>query len=60
MCECDPSNGRCECAANVVGDKCDKCAPGYTSMEQGVGCVACMCDEVGIEEQTLCDPVSWW
>jgi len=56
MCMCDKQNGRCDCLPNVVGDKCDKCAPGYTGMEAGVGCAKCSCDEVGIMEQTLCDP----
>ncbi|GFO06368.1 laminin subunit beta-2, partial [Plakobranchus ocellatus] len=26
--ECDPSGGQCPCKANVVGRRCDQCAPG--------------------------------
>jgi len=58
MCECNPDNGSCKCAPNVIGNKCDSCAPGYTSLEAGVGCVACHCDGVGTSEQSLCDPIT--
>ncbi len=57
MCRCDKEHGWCRCAPNVIGDKCDSCAPGYTNMEAGVGCSPCQCDAVGTREQTLCDPV---
>lgn len=26
--ECDPLGGQCDCKPNVVGRRCDKCAPG--------------------------------
>lgn len=39
---CDQTTGACECASNVVGTKCDSCAP--NSYAIGVsGCSACGC-----------------
>jgi len=54
-CTCDQENGRCTCSPNVVGDKCDKCAPNHTNMQIGIGCVECDCDEIGTLEQTFCN-----
>lgn len=59
-CTCDQENGRCTCSPNVVGDKCDKCAPNHTNMQSGIGCVECDCDEIGTLEQTFCNTVGFW
>ncbi|XP_048511148.1 laminin subunit beta-1-like [Athalia rosae] len=62
-CECNPTGshsllcqqygGSCPCKANVVGRRCDQCAPGTYGFGPG-GCVPCGCDSVGSEDN-FCD-----
>ena len=45
---CEPSNGTCECLPNVSGSNCSTCEPNYWGLSDGVGCVPCLCNEIGI------------
>ncbi|XP_075991835.1 wing blister isoform X2 [Anticarsia gemmatalis] len=56
-CKCDPRgivdssrvcDDVCECKANVVGERCDACAPGHygLSEELAVGCRPCYCSHI--------------
>ncbi|XP_033213933.1 laminin subunit beta-1 [Belonocnema kinseyi] len=63
LCECNPtgshsafceiSGGRCYCKTNVVGRRCDLCAPGTYGFGPE-GCKACDCDGVGALDN-FCD-----
>ncbi|XP_013395107.1 laminin subunit beta-1 isoform X3 [Lingula anatina] len=53
---CDPSGGQCQCKPNVIGRRCDKCAPGtYGFGPQG--CLACNCNALGSRDN-FCDVTS--
>ncbi|XP_052594037.1 laminin subunit beta-3 isoform X2 [Peromyscus californicus insignis] len=41
---CEEESGRCLCLPNVVGPKCDQCAPSYWKLASGRGCEPCACD----------------
>uniref|UniRef100_A0A250Y705 Laminin subunit beta-3 n=1 Tax=Castor canadensis TaxID=51338 RepID=A0A250Y705_CASCN len=41
---CDEESGRCLCLPNVVGPKCDQCAPFHWKLASGRGCEPCACD----------------
>ncbi|XP_065124896.1 laminin subunit alpha-2 isoform X2 [Paramisgurnus dabryanus] len=43
--DCDES-GQCRCQPGVSGQKCDRCAPGHFSFQEG-GCTPCQCTHVG-------------
>lgn len=50
---CDSVGGQCQCKENVMGQRCDRCAPGsYGFGSQG--CTACNCDSTGASDN-LCD-----
>ncbi|XP_023188119.1 laminin subunit beta-2-like [Xiphophorus maculatus] len=54
--ECDKVGGQCRCKANVIGRRCDQCAPGTYGF--GVnGCNACDCHPEGSSSHQ-CDPVT--
>ena len=53
--ECDQESGVCRCKPNVIGDKCDRCRPGFYNLSS-TGCQPCMC--VGGASTGICDPVS--
>ncbi|XP_037334341.2 laminin subunit beta-2 [Pungitius pungitius] len=54
--ECDKVGGQCRCKANVMGRRCDQCAPGTYGF--GVkGCTACDCHSEGSSSRQ-CDPAS--
>ncbi|XP_042326664.1 laminin subunit beta-4 isoform X2 [Sceloporus undulatus] len=57
LCLCDQSTGVCPCLPNVIGSKCDQCAPGYWNMIQGIGCHACDCNPKH-SQNNLCDQVT--
>ncbi|KAM4721279.1 laminin subunit beta-2 isoform 2-T2 [Rhinophrynus dorsalis] len=44
--ECDPHGGQCQCKANVIGRRCDHCAPGTYGFGPS-GCRACECNAEG-------------
>ncbi|OXB55430.1 hypothetical protein ASZ78_007104 [Callipepla squamata] len=52
--QCD-SDGRCSCRPGVMGEKCDRCQPGFHSLSEA-GCqgygqnLQCACDPAGTEE----------
>jgi len=50
---CDPWNGQCVCQQNVIGRKCDRCAPGTYGFSPE-GCRPCECDMQGSLNQ-FCD-----
>merc|ERR1719457_407351 len=53
---CDPWNGQCQCRPNVMGRKCDTCAPGSYGFGPE-GCRPCECNEEGSFNQ-FCNKVS--
>ncbi|XP_073827458.1 laminin subunit beta-1 [Musca autumnalis] len=44
---CDRVSGQCPCLPNVVGVRCDECAPNHWKIASGEGCEACECDPIG-------------
>ncbi|KAI5734580.1 hypothetical protein M8J77_008341 [Diaphorina citri] len=53
---CDQLGGNCVCKPNVVGRRCDRCAPGTYGFGPE-GCKACDCNHVGALDN-ICDVVS--
>ncbi|XP_062849994.1 laminin subunit gamma-1 [Trichomycterus rosablanca] len=49
--QCD-NTGRCSCKPGVMGDKCDRCQPGYHSLTEA-GCSPCSCNPSGSTQE--CD-----
>ncbi|MBN3312115.1 LAMC1 protein, partial [Atractosteus spatula] len=49
--QCDNS-GRCSCKPGVMGDKCDRCQPGYHTLTEA-GCRPCSCHSAGSTQE--CD-----
>uniref|UniRef100_A0A8C0WK76 Laminin subunit gamma-1 n=1 Tax=Castor canadensis TaxID=51338 RepID=A0A8C0WK76_CASCN len=47
--QCD-SYGRCSCKPGVMGDKCDRCQPGFHSLTEA-GCRPCSCDPSGSTDE---------
>ncbi|RXM94577.1 Laminin subunit beta-3 [Acipenser ruthenus] len=41
---CDPQSGRCFCLPNVIGQRCEMCAPDHWNFRSGRGCESCNCD----------------
>uniref|UniRef100_A0A8B9RAB4 Basement membrane-specific heparan sulfate proteoglycan core protein n=1 Tax=Astyanax mexicanus TaxID=7994 RepID=A0A8B9RAB4_ASTMX len=44
---CNIITGQCDCRANVVGDKCDRCQVGFHGINSGDGCRQCECSQSG-------------
>lgn len=53
---CDQQGGNCLCKPNVVGRRCDRCAPGTFGFGPE-GCKACDCNQVGALDN-ICDAVT--
>ncbi|XP_051832660.1 laminin subunit alpha-5 [Antechinus flavipes] len=51
---CDLDSGQCRCKPNVVGRRCDTCAPGFYGYPS---CRRCQCHEAGTVAG-VCDPVT--
>ncbi|XP_062383779.1 laminin subunit gamma-1 [Sardina pilchardus] len=49
--QCDPT-GRCSCKPGVMGDKCDRCQPGFHTLTEA-GCRPCSCNPSGSTQE--CD-----
>uniref|UniRef100_A0A673GN31 Laminin subunit gamma-1 n=1 Tax=Sinocyclocheilus rhinocerous TaxID=307959 RepID=A0A673GN31_9TELE len=49
--QCD-NTGRCSCKPGVIGDKCDRCQPGYHTLT-AAGCRPCSCNPAGSTQE--CD-----
>ncbi|XP_016110312.1 laminin subunit beta-2-like isoform X2 [Sinocyclocheilus grahami] len=54
--ECDKVGGQCHCKPNVIGRKCDQCAPGTYGFGP-YGCTVCDCHSQGSVGHQ-CDPVT--
>ncbi|XP_043253196.1 laminin subunit beta-1 [Colletes gigas] len=50
---CENYGGTCPCKPNVVGRRCDRCAPGTYGFDPE-GCISCDCDGVGALDN-FCD-----
>uniref|UniRef100_A0A8C9SXP0 Laminin subunit alpha-5 n=1 Tax=Scleropages formosus TaxID=113540 RepID=A0A8C9SXP0_SCLFO len=48
---CDTDSGQCRCKNNIVGRRCDRCAPGFYGYPN---CRLCDCNEAGTESD-ICD-----
>nr|CAB3263373.1 laminin subunit beta-1 [Phallusia mammillata] len=53
---CDTWGGHCICKPNVIGRRCDRCAPGTYGFGP-TGCRTCDCHPEGSRDQ-FCDPTS--
>uniref|UniRef100_UPI00358E1F67 laminin subunit beta-2-like n=1 Tax=Myxine glutinosa TaxID=7769 RepID=UPI00358E1F67 len=51
--ECDPNGGQCQCRPNVVGRRCDFCAPGTFGFGPS-GCRSCDCNLEG-SQHSFCN-----
>uniref|UniRef100_A0A8C4W263 Laminin subunit alpha-5 n=1 Tax=Gopherus evgoodei TaxID=1825980 RepID=A0A8C4W263_9SAUR len=51
---CDMDSGQCRCKPNIIGRRCDVCAPGYYHYPH---CRRCYCHQAGTEV-SVCDPVT--
>uniref|UniRef100_A0A8D0HW36 Laminin subunit beta 1 n=1 Tax=Sphenodon punctatus TaxID=8508 RepID=A0A8D0HW36_SPHPU len=51
---CDPNGGQCQCRPNVVGRRCDRCAPGTFGFGPN-GCKSCDCHVQG-SVNSFCHP----
>uniref|UniRef100_A0A8C3LL69 Laminin subunit alpha-5 n=1 Tax=Chrysolophus pictus TaxID=9089 RepID=A0A8C3LL69_CHRPC len=51
---CDVDSGQCKCKPNIIGRRCDLCAPGYYHYPS---CRRCDCHPDGTEA-SVCDPVT--
>ncbi|XP_047459285.1 laminin subunit beta-2 isoform X2 [Mugil cephalus] len=54
--ECDKVGGQCHCKPNVMGRRCDQCAPGSFGFG-AYGCTVCDCHSEGSTSHQ-CDPVT--
>ncbi|KAF6021171.1 hypothetical protein EB796_020517 [Bugula neritina] len=52
--KCD-EKGVCACKDNVIGDKCDTCAPHYYGLNTYGECLPCKCTEFGTISGSVCD-----
>ncbi|KAJ8257343.1 hypothetical protein GJAV_G00184600 [Gymnothorax javanicus] len=51
---CDSNSGQCRCKSNIIGRRCDRCAPGFYGYPN---CRQCECSEAGTESN-VCDAVT--
>uniref|UniRef100_A0A8C6NUH4 Laminin subunit beta 1 n=1 Tax=Nothobranchius furzeri TaxID=105023 RepID=A0A8C6NUH4_NOTFU len=56
-CNCDQDSGQCYCRPNVIGQRCDHCAPDTWNLASGLGCQSCNCDTKHSYE-TSCNEIS--
>ncbi|XP_063635942.1 laminin subunit beta-1 [Cydia splendana] len=54
--QCDPYTGDCQCVENIVGARCDRCAPGTYGFSK-FGCNRCDCNSIGSLDN-FCDALS--
>lgn len=54
--QCDPYTGYCQCVENIVGARCDRCAPGTYGFNK-FGCKRCDCNSIGSLDN-FCDATS--
>ncbi|XP_045763447.1 laminin subunit beta-1 [Maniola jurtina] len=54
--QCDPYTGHCQCVENIVGARCDRCAPGTYGFSK-FGCKRCDCNSIGSLDN-FCDVTS--
>ncbi|XP_053600524.1 laminin subunit beta-1 [Plodia interpunctella] len=54
--QCHPYTGYCQCVENIVGARCDRCAPGTYGFSK-FGCKRCDCNSIGSLDN-FCDVTS--
>ncbi|XP_022829188.1 laminin subunit beta-1 [Spodoptera litura] len=54
--QCDQYTGYCQCVENIVGARCDRCAPGTYGFSK-FGCKRCDCNSIGSLDN-FCDATS--
>ncbi|XP_045698619.1 laminin subunit alpha-2 isoform X5 [Phyllostomus hastatus] len=57
---CHPRTGQCECRANVLGQRCDRCKPETFGLQSSRGCAPCNCNSFGSKSFDCDDSGQCW
>ncbi|KAF6114498.1 hypothetical protein HJG60_010489 [Phyllostomus discolor] len=57
---CHPRTGQCECRANVLGQRCDRCKPETFGIQSSRGCAPCNCNSFGSKSFDCDDSGQCW
>ncbi|XP_036901675.1 laminin subunit alpha-2 isoform X3 [Sturnira hondurensis] len=57
---CHTRTGQCECRANVLGQRCDRCKPETFGLQSSRGCAPCNCNSFGSKSFDCDDSGQCW